>query len=202
MSDHRDWELTGMRQDIQGITRDWQFVNQPCIHGVCFKQIDNVMTGYGALTEIYRRDWDLDNGMVDQVFQSIIEPGGISGWHAHSVTTDRLFVGVGRMRIVLYDSRKTSPTFGLVNEFRAGAGRPGLVVIPPQVWHAVENVGNAPALLINAVDKAYRYESPDHFRLPLDTDQIPYRFRQGQGDALDGVPSDRRATAVVGSASA
>ncbi|MDO9635444.1 MAG: hypothetical protein Q7I95_00660, partial [Thiobacillus sp.] len=57
-----------------------------------------------------------------------------------------------------------------------------------QVWHAVENITSAPALLINAVDKAYRYESPDHFRLPLETDQIPYRFRQGKGDALDGIP--------------
>jgi dTDP-4-dehydrorhamnose 3,5-epimerase len=188
MSEHRDWELAGMRQDKQGITRDWQFVNQPLIHGVRIKQIENVMTGYGTLTEVYRRDWDLDEGGVDQVFQSILEPGGVSGWHAHAVTTDRLFVGAGRMRIVLYDSRKSSPTFGRVNEFRSGPARPSLVVIPPQVWHAVENISSVPALLINAVDKAYRYESPDHYRLPLETDQIPYRFHQGNGDALDGIP--------------
>lgn len=188
MNEHHDWELAGMRQDVQGITRDWQFVNQPLIHGVCVKQIDNVMTGYGTLTEIYRRDWELDKDGVDQVFQSVLEPGAISGWHAHAVTTDRLFIGLGRMRIVLYDSRKHSPTFGLVNEFRAGSTRPSLVVIPPQVWHAVENITGTPTLLINAVNKAYRYESPDHFRLPLETDQIPYRFQQKQGDALDGVP--------------
>lgn len=189
MSGHRDWELNGMRQDIQGITRDWQSVNQRFIHGVHLKQIENVITGYGALTEVYRRDWALDEGAVDQVFQSLLEPGAISGWHAHAETTDRLFVGMGRVRIVLYDSRKSSPTFGLVNEFRSGAPRPSLVVIPPQVWHAVENISAVPSLLINAVDKAYRYESPDHYRLPLETDQIPYRFRQGRGDALDGVPS-------------
>jgi dTDP-4-dehydrorhamnose 3,5-epimerase len=188
VSDHRDWELSGMRKDAQGITRDWQLVNQRLIDGVRVKQVENVMTGYGALTEIYRKDWALDAGAVDQVFQSLLEPGGISGWHAHAETTDRLFVSMGRMRIVLYDGRKGSPTFGLVNEFRAGAARPSLVVIPPRVWHAVENTGGGPALLINAVDKAYRYESPDHYRLPLETDQIPYRFCQGKGDALDGVP--------------
>ena len=188
MSEHHDWELTGMRQDKQGITRDWQFVNQRLIHGVCIKQVENVMTGYGALTEIYRKDWALDEGAVDQVFQSLLEPGGISGWHAHAVTTDRLFVGVGRMRIVLYDSRKSSPTFGLVNEFRSGSARPSLVVIPPQVWHAVENISGVPALIINAVDKAYLYESPDHYRLPFETYQIPFRFQQGKGDALDGIP--------------
>jgi len=189
MSGHRDWELQGMRQDKQGITRDWQFVNQRQIHGVQVKQIANVVTGYGCLTEIYRRDWALDEGGVDQVFQSLLEPGAISGWHAHAETTDRLFVGVGRMRIVLYDSRKGSPTFGLVNEFRSGTPRPSLVVIPPGVWHAVQNISGAPSVLVNAVDKAYRYDSPDHYRLPLETDLIPYRFHEGRGDALDGVPA-------------
>jgi hypothetical protein len=26
-------------------------------------------------------------------------------------------------------------------------------------------------------DRAYRYEAPDHWRLPSDTDQIPYVFQ-------------------------
>ena len=189
MADHRDWALEGMRRDTQSITRDWQFVNQRVIDGVQLKQVGVVMTGYGVLTEVYRKDWMLDGGGVDQVFQSCLEPGAISGWHAHAETTDRLFVATGRMRIVLYDSRRASPTFKLLNEFRAGEGRPTLVVIPPRVWHAVENIGSAPALLINAVDQAYRYEAPDHYRLPLDTDQIPYRFRHARGAALAGVPS-------------
>jgi len=45
------------------------------------------------------------------------------------------------------------------------------------MWHAVENISGTPALLINAVNKAYRYESPVHFRLPLETNQI----RTGSG---------------------
>jgi dTDP-4-dehydrorhamnose 3,5-epimerase len=188
MSQLQDWALEGMRKDDQSITRDWQFVNQRVIDGVRVKEMGTVVTGYGMLTEVYRRDWGLDDAGVDQVFQSLLEPGAISGWHAHGETTDRLFVASGRMRIVLYDSRRSSPTYASVNEFRFGSGRPGLIVIPPQVWHAVENISSAPALLINAVDSAYRYESPDHYRLPLDSNQIPYKFRQGRGDALDGVP--------------
>lgn len=39
MNEHHDWALAGMRQDVQGITRDWHFVNQPLIHSVCVKQI-------------------------------------------------------------------------------------------------------------------------------------------------------------------
>lgn len=176
MNDHRDWELHGMIRAAQSVTRDWQLVNQRVIEGVRVKEITAVMTEYGSLTEVYRSEWMLDDGSVGQVFGSSFEPGRISGWHAHAETTDRLFVAAGRMRIVLYDSRKKSATFGLVNEFRFGDGRPALVVVPPQVWHGVENVTAGPALLLNVVDTAYQYESPDHYRLPLDTDQIPYRF--------------------------
>jgi len=34
------------------------------------------------------------------------------------------------MLVVLYDSRTGSPTHGLINEFRFGALRPVLIVVP------------------------------------------------------------------------
>jgi dTDP-4-dehydrorhamnose 3,5-epimerase len=51
-----------------------------------------------------------------------------------------------------------------------------LLIIPPGVFHGVQNISSQPAVLLNLVDKAYQYEAPDHWRLPLDTDKIPYRF--------------------------
>ena len=39
------------------------------------------------------------------------------------------------------------------------------------------NISPEPALLLNLVNRAYQYEDPDHWRLPLDTDKIPYRFQ-------------------------
>ena len=121
-------------------------------------------------------DWQVDSQGVDQVLQSNIDSGGISAWHAHGQTTDRLFANHGQLKIVLYDSRKSSQTMGTVNVFRFGTVRPALVVIPPGVWHGVQNTTSAPAMLVNIVDRAYTYESPDHYRLPVDTPEIPYRF--------------------------
>ncbi len=173
-----DWALEGMAQDEQSITSEWTLLNQTPIDGVVVREVRNVPTGYGYLTEIFRRDWGLDEFGVDQVFQAVIEPDFISAWHAHSITTDRLFVSHGRMIIVLYDSRDDSPTKGVVNTFRFGTVRPAMLVVPPKVWHGVKNVGTAAGILVNVVDHAYRYEGPDHFRLPADTDRIPYRFDQ------------------------
>lgn len=170
------WELRGSQPREQSVTSDWQHT-QPLIDGVIIKEMRNVPTGYGYLTEMFRADWNLDSGVVDQVFQSVFEPGMISAWHAHRFTTDRLFCAVGHLRVVLYDGREHSSTKGMVNSFGIGSIRPSLIVVPPKVWHGVQNVSRTqPSVLLNAVDAAYQYEEPDHISLPVDSDQIPYSF--------------------------
>jgi dTDP-4-dehydrorhamnose 3,5-epimerase len=66
----------------------------------------------------------------------------------------------------------------VLNEFRLGMMRPGLVVVPPKVWHGVQNLADEPSSLVNLVDQAYRYENPDHWRVPPDSPHVPYRFRK------------------------
>lgn len=171
--------LPGARRDAQSITADWQPL-QDIICGVSCREVRNVMKNNGVLTEIFRRDWGFQNVEVDQVFQVMLEPGAVSAWHTHANTTDRLFCTSGRMRIVLYDARADSPTRGRINVFRAGLERPQLIVVPPGIWHGVQNIGSVPATLINLVDRAYTYETPDHWRLPPESPEIPYSFR-GEG---------------------
>jgi len=175
------WQLRGSVRDEQSVTADWQRVDAGLIDGVALFEMKNVLGQHGHLTEIYRSDWKLDDAGVEQVFQTVFEAGGVSAWHAHELTRDRLFVSVGTMRIVLYDARPDSPSCGRVNELRLGAPRPGLVSIPPKVWHGVENLSSERAVLLNLVDRAYRYERPDHLRLPADSDQIPYRLCNARG---------------------
>lgn len=170
-----EWQFSG-HKDMQTTYANWELASCPCIDGVQIKQITNVLTDDGSLTEIYRKDWALDDLPVEQVFQKIMSPGGISAWHAHRHATDRLFCGYGRIKVVLYDTRKQSPTLGRLSVHRLALERPALLVIPPGVWHGVQAVSDTPAIIINAVDIAYSYEDPDHWRLPPDTPEIPYRF--------------------------
>jgi dTDP-4-dehydrorhamnose 3,5-epimerase len=170
--------LPGSVKDKQSITADWQLTARSLIAGVRFHEIRNVIKGNGILTEIFRTDWNLGDQPVDQVFQVSLLPGGISAWHTHEVTTDRLFVSAGTARIVLYDAREGSSTHGCINEFRAAAERPMIVLIPPKVWHGVQCISAQPCLILNLVDRAYRYEDPDHWRVPQDSPEIPYRFTQ------------------------
>ncbi|MCI1710768.1 MAG: dTDP-4-dehydrorhamnose 3,5-epimerase family protein [Chiayiivirga sp.] len=120
----------------------------------------------------------MKRGVVDQIFASVLSAGAISAWHAHEFATDRISVVQGELRLALYDARPASPTRGMINVFHVSEWRPGLIVIPPQVWHGVQNAGTSPAILVNAVDRAYDYAAPDHWRVPPDSETVPYRFPQ------------------------
>ncbi len=170
------WLLPGASPDTQTVTAKWDPPDLRLIDGVRVHEVRHVVKATGALTELYRRDWFDDDRPVDQVFQVVIDPGSISAWHAHAETWDRLFVTQGSARIVLFDHRQGSPTFGLINEFRFGVLRPALVMVPPRVWHGVQCLGTEPAHVLNAVDRAYDYERPDHWRVERDCAAIPYRF--------------------------
>jgi dTDP-4-dehydrorhamnose 3,5-epimerase len=169
--------FTKAQKDKQSITADWVPLSSNFIEGVQVKEVKNVLKNNGSLTEIYRTEWNMDELPVNQIFQVTLYPGGLSAWHAHEFTTDKLFVNHGYIKVVLYDGREESPTFGQINEIRAGSTRPMLIVVPPKVWHGVYNYGSSDASLLNIVDRAYDYKDPDHWRLPSETVEIPYTFR-------------------------
>ena len=171
------WLLGGAVKDRQTVTARWTPSSLRLIDGVSVHEVLNVPKSHGYLTEVFRADWLPGmNVTVDQVFQVVLEPGAISAWHAHERTLDRLFVNRGMVRVVLYDAREESPTHGLVNEFRFGAVRPALVVIPARVWHGIQNLAHSESSVLNLVDRAYDYENPDHWRVPATSPQIPFTF--------------------------
>jgi dTDP-4-dehydrorhamnose 3,5-epimerase len=172
------WLLESATKDEQSIAADWQLFRPRVIAGVAVREVRNVPRDDGCLTELYRRDWELDGAEVAHVFQVVLLPGAVSAWHAHEHALDRLFIAQGLAKIVLYDARSDSPTRGVVNVFRLGDVRPGLLVVPPRVWHGLQNVGDRPCTVVNLADRVYCYEDPDHWRVASDCAEIPYRFEQ------------------------
>lgn len=171
-----NWLLPTAVRDAQTITATWDPLRERLVDGLQIKEVRSVPKGNGLLTEVYRRDWHLDGLTVEQVFEVQLVRGGISAWHAHERTTDRLFVSTGAVRLVFYDNRAESPTRGQVTELKFGEHRPALVVVPPRVWHGVQNIGDSTARILNVVDRAYDYEAPDHWRVPSDCPNVPYTF--------------------------
>jgi dTDP-4-dehydrorhamnose 3,5-epimerase len=170
--------LVGAQKDPQLINPDWQKLEQ-LIDGVSVRDVLHVPRDHGVITEVFRPEWDPTGMPVIHIYQSRLYPGALGAWSCHAQNTDRLFVTQGNIKVVMYDGREDSPTHGAVNELHVGDARPRLVVLPPGVWHGLQNLGPQDALVLNMPTNAYNYLDPDHYRLPWDTPEIPYSWKGG-----------------------
>jgi dTDP-4-dehydrorhamnose 3,5-epimerase len=168
--------LQGAQKDNQQITEDWQKLGA-VIEGVSVREVRHVPRDHGVITEIFRPEWDPTGLPIVQIYQSRLFPGALGAWSCHQRTADRLFVSQGHLKVVLYDARDDSNSKGQLMELHAGDARPCLVVVPPGVWHGLQNRGHIDALVLNFPTEAYNYKDPDHYRLPYDSPEIPYAWQ-------------------------
>jgi dTDP-4-dehydrorhamnose 3,5-epimerase len=83
----------------------------------------------------------------------------------------------GMIKLVLYDNRGKSKTKDEVNEFIIGERNLLLVQIPPEIWHGFKTISEEYALVLNLPTELYNYNKPDEYRLPPNTDKIPYDWK-------------------------
>jgi dTDP-4-dehydrorhamnose 3,5-epimerase len=127
----------------------------------------------GCLTEILRSDDDVFE-RFGQLYVSLNYPGVIRAWHYHKEQDDLWAVVKGMVKAVMYDAREGSPTRGEVQEVFLGEQNMVLLKIPVGVIHGYKTISIEPSLLLNMPTQPYNAASPDEYRLPYNTDEIPY----------------------------
>lgn len=134
----------------------------------------------GVILELIDLRQDYWKDGVPYVYMGTCRPGRAKGWGRHERHTDRYMVLAGEMLLVLYDDRDDSPTRGVVQEFYLTRDGLNQLCIPPGIWHAHVNIGQGDLVFANAPSEPFEHSEPDKWRLPLDTDQIPYSFAKMQ----------------------
>ena len=144
------------------------------ISGAWLLPLREISTDGGAVLHMLRADSPVYQGF-GEVYFSEVQPGAVRAWKKHTAQCQHFAVPVGLLRVVLYDGRKDSPSFGRVAAYTLG--RPGhyaLLRIPPGIWYGFAAQGNVTALIANCTDMPHVPEETE--RLPLDTDLIPYSW--------------------------
>jgi dTDP-4-dehydrorhamnose 3,5-epimerase len=151
------------------------------IEGVKVHQQVTQQDERGTLTELYSPFWGFDDIPLVFLYTVTIRPGMAKGWAVHHDQVDRYFFWGGSIKLVLYDDRPESPTYRMINELYFSELNRSLVLVPPHVYHAVQNVGTTEGLMINLPSEPYHHEDPDKYTLPLNNDLIPYKFERTIG---------------------
>lgn len=168
------------QQDRMTVTPDGKKCDG-LIEGVRMRDLILHTDDRGTVCEMYDPRWEWHPDPLVFTYFYTIRPGKIKGWAMHKIHEDRYCLLQGEMKVVLYDTRPTSATYGLIAEIYLSESRRQLMSIPSGVWHADENIGIRDCLIVNFPTIQYDHSSPDKYRLPLDSTLIPYQFNATQG---------------------
>lgn len=177
-----DVEVTGaavLRQKCSAVDAAGRLRLRP-IEGVAFRPVRPVAHEDGTVAEIARTDWPEVDVPVVQVHMTTTLPGRTRAWGLHTRSTDRLFLITGLVSFVVYDGRAGSVTQGCVNEIVMSDRNPGLLVVPPNLYHGWKNIGMTEAVVLNLPTRLYEYAEPDALDLPYDAPEaatiVPHRW--------------------------
>jgi dTDP-4-dehydrorhamnose 3,5-epimerase len=148
------------------------------IQGVALQELAVIPADGGPVLRMLRPDWPLFAGFGELYF-SEVAPGAVKAWKRHSRQTQHLAVPVGRLKLVIYDARPGSASFGRIGEYILG--RPDcyrLLRIPPGLWYGFTAIGPEKTLICNCADLPH--DPAESTRKPWNSLDIPYSFASSE----------------------
>ena len=147
------------------------------IAGVMVKKLVRHPDERGYFEELIRTTDEFFSEGFGQLSHSFMVAGVVKAWHVHKTQVDWWFCGTGKIKMVLYDLRKESPTYKELNEFVLGDEPNNMIVkIPPGVAHGMK-VLEGPCHFVYATSKTY--DPAEEGRVPYDDPDIGYDWVQG-----------------------
>ena len=126
------------------------------IEGVVFQPLARHDDGRGWLIEFFRQDELSPDNHPAMAYASETLPGVARGPHAHQDQTDCFaFIGPGMFKLVMWDTRSDSSTYGRRLSAIVGEANRQRVIVPPGVVHGYRNIGSKPALVWNCPNRLY-----------------------------------------------
>ena len=155
------------------------YAPRPAIEGVKIHRLRRHVDDRGFFLELFRRKADHPESAELAKFWEGVEPAQlnfsvvsaedhIKGLHYHLRQEDIWFCPPpSKIKIVLFDVRQASPTFGRTQVVVAGEGQDVVVRIPEGVAHGYRPLTN-PCSLLYVVTKTFDLADPDELRIPWD----------------------------------
>ena len=148
------------------------------LDGVQMVPLRRIPDARGMVMHMLRND-DPHFTEFGEIYFSVVYPGVIKGWHLHSRMTINYAVVDGSIKLVLYDQRKSSPTYQRIQEIVFGQVDYQLVRVPPGVVNGFTAVGGQRALVANCAD--IPHDPNEITRIDPFTPTIPYDWRLQHG---------------------
>jgi len=129
----------------------------------------------GKIVHMLRND-DKNFLKFGEIYFSYVYPNMIKAWHIHKKMTLNYVAAFGKIKLVLYDDRKNSKTFGKIQEIFLSNQNHLLVSIPPNIWNGFTSADENLAVLANCSD--IPHDKTEISRLDFDDPKFPYNWNK------------------------
>ena len=144
------------------------------IQDVKSKRLSQFNSPQGRVMHMLRND-SPNYTQFGEIYFSTINPNAIKAWRRHKVMTANITVIIGEVRIILFDDRKTSRSFGKFQEFILSQQNYHLVTIPPNIWTGFQSIDINESIIANLA--SIPHDPNEMERLDYNSSLIPYRWR-------------------------
>ena len=143
------------------------------IEGVIIEKRDRIADERGTILHGVRND-QLKNSFGEVYFKKLYK-GVINGWHTHETLYLNYLCIYGMVKLVLYDMRKNSPTYGVVKEIFIGDDNHCMVHIPPGVANGSKGMSDPFSIMCNVCSEPHN-PNIKYLRIDPHSGEIPYSW--------------------------
>lgn len=143
------------------------------IEGIKVYPLKQIHDERGKVMHMMRNDSPMFE-KFGEIYFSITYPDVVKAWHLHKKMTLNYAVISGALKFVFYDDRKSSPTFGEIDEIFISPDNYSLITVPPNIWNGFKAVGPEISVLANC--STIPHDSEEIIRKPFNDNNIPYKW--------------------------
>lgn len=121
------------------------------IDGVIIQNLKQIADERGKVMHMLRCDSPLFE-RFGEIYFSFVNPGVVKAWKRHKRMTQNFAVPIGMIRLVIYDNRDGTTSYGRTEIMEIGEENYCLVKIPPLVWYGFQCISFKQALIANCSD--------------------------------------------------
>ena len=121
------------------------------IEGVQISPLKIISDERGSVMHMLRSDSRVFKKFGEIYFSTIFE-NKIKAWHLHKEATLNYVCVYGKVKLVLFDERKKSDTFGKYQEIFLSLENYSLITIPPNIWNGFKGLHKDHSIIANCLN--------------------------------------------------
>ena len=143
------------------------------IEGVKITSLKIISDDRGSVMHMMRNDSKVFDKFGEIYFSTIFK-GKIKAWHLHKEATLNYACVYGEVKLVLFDERNGSSTFGEYQEILLSLKNYNLITIPPNIWNGFKGCNDQFSIIANCLNLPHNEK--EMVRLDVKDNRFKYHW--------------------------